>query len=324
LGGFLARTIYEHELEIVSNDPSQQQRALQALQYFNFRPSEPARCFSEKMKESFFKCTPSCLPILSTLGVRRASEIRDHDPNAVLFLKSIPMLPAVIAEAAKAILQDLPTGKTKPMDLADVMRELSAEGRVLDNDELVACIRWILDLFGKLGLPADKWQDQVLMDFKDNCRYYRGDQPSPLKPIRHYIAKDSPDDSLPPTARTIPPEIMKGLPNRDWKTVLGWFPLTVIDLLDERLEQRKDGRLREKAFLECVLDILPRWWGPLDNSDRDTVRRRLADVPWLPTHKGYQKASEIHLPDPDILSIKEVPILELGRPLNGALRDIVC
>jgi hypothetical protein len=202
----------------------------------------------------------SRIPILSILGVLPASEIRDHDANAIVFLKSIPMLPADIPEGGKAVIQDLrKDGIIKPVDFSDIIRELSAEGRVLNNDELIACILWILDLFDKSGLSADEWQDQVLMEFKDSCRYYRGDQPAPLKPILFYIPEDSIDDSLPPTARTIPYEIMKGLPNRDWKAVLRWFPLTVINWLDERLEHRKDGRLGDEEFLECVLDILPRW-----------------------------------------------------------------
>ena len=99
------------------------QRALHALKFFTFHPSTPASQVSTLLEDAFFSCTAStspfarilgdaagsqhAFPVISTVGVKPAGEVRM--PNAVFseFLKTLAVLPPEVIEGARVMVATL-------------------------------------------------------------------------------------------------------------------------------------------------------------------------------------------------------------------------
>lgn len=157
VGGYLARTAYELEMETIRNlwngAPSNQAssnnaelhswlsaRALHALKFFTFYPSTPALQVSMRLEETFFSCaTPSTFsflgvsppapsfPIISSVGVRPASEVRMPDEAFSEFLKNVPVLPPDVVTGARKMVDRLRERKLIPnISFQDIIKELSS------------------------------------------------------------------------------------------------------------------------------------------------------------------------------------------------------
>ncbi|KAG8684005.1 hypothetical protein FRC08_013955, partial [Ceratobasidium sp. 394] len=123
VGGFLARVVYELELNNISEMWSGamsggstedetakttknwlQSRCLHALLFFIFHPTTPSIVVSEHFRGAFFAAgaTPNhVFPIISTLGVRSARDVRVYNSAFTGFLKNTPMLPPEVAREGK-------------------------------------------------------------------------------------------------------------------------------------------------------------------------------------------------------------------------------
>jgi Protein of unknown function (DUF3684) len=116
IGGFLARTVYEIELNaikelwdsaaVVSNpgglpddSPEEVQtrlrvRALHALKFFTFHPSTPSPMVSDLMETAFFDCaTTHSFSIISSDGVRNLSQVCLPNPEFSRFPIHLPVIP---------------------------------------------------------------------------------------------------------------------------------------------------------------------------------------------------------------------------------------
>jgi hypothetical protein len=152
VGGYLARTAYEREMETITSlwkevesDQAANtdvrnhlgQRALHALKFYTFHTSTPSPRLSNLLEESFFSCaTNSTLfgrkehpfPIISTAGIRNASDVRMPDAMFTDFLKHLPMLPDSIVSDASVMVKALCSrGIIKDISFGDVVKELSSK-----------------------------------------------------------------------------------------------------------------------------------------------------------------------------------------------------
>ena len=158
MGGYLARTAYEEEMYAVAslwpkevvegndNDASVQRRkylsdrALHALKFFSFHASTPSSQVSTLLEEAFFSCvsaspfsfitgdaTPHPFPVISTVGVRGAGEVRLPNPTFTEFLKQLPVVPSEVMQGAKLMIDALQAREMlKEVTFADVLKELRA------------------------------------------------------------------------------------------------------------------------------------------------------------------------------------------------------
>ncbi|KAG9313683.1 hypothetical protein JVU11DRAFT_6029 [Chiua virens] len=153
IGGALCRAVYEWELfniqqlwekgNVDSRPSPQLQNQLNrqfrhALRFFTFYPSTPSTKVAELLEKSFYACSSLPLQLLSSVGIRRATDIRAFDPNFA-FLRSLPMLPSDASR--EPIITSLPEGhKIRVVEASDVRRSLAE--RALNEEELVFCLRW--------------------------------------------------------------------------------------------------------------------------------------------------------------------------------------
>lgn len=138
-------------------------RALHVLKFFTFHASTPAAQVSTLLEEAFFSCVSTSspfsfmmgeqsthpFPIISTVGIRSASEVRMPNLTFSDFLKQLPVLPAEVVEGAKTMVGTLQAREMiKEVTFTDVLKELRA--RPLSEVRL-SCSRLALMLSVSLG-----------------------------------------------------------------------------------------------------------------------------------------------------------------------------
>lgn len=171
MGGYLARAAYEQEMANIAalwdatpSDESNGQntvktflreRALHALKFYTFHTSTPSPKVSIIVEEAFFTCIlqPTFaflasqqpahqFPVISTVGIRGAGDVRIPNPVFAEFLKQLPVLPDDVVNGAKVMVEALKNrGMVKEITFGDVLQELKA--RPLDEVSVFQVINFI-------------------------------------------------------------------------------------------------------------------------------------------------------------------------------------
>lgn len=154
VGGYLARTAYEQEMEHIAtlwpttDDGSEdvrthlRARALHALKFFTFHASTPSSQVSALMEEAFFSCVVSAnklfasfigsrpqiaLPIISSAGVKNVADVRLPNATFSEFLKQLPVLTEDVMSGAKTFVESLrQRNLISQITFQDVLEELRA------------------------------------------------------------------------------------------------------------------------------------------------------------------------------------------------------
>ncbi|EIW60639.1 uncharacterized protein TRAVEDRAFT_119941 [Trametes versicolor FP-101664 SS1] len=268
VGGFLARSAYEIEMEHIQQvwsaaaaaaspgtgiDPvlqaSLRARAIHALRFFTFHPSTPSSVVSVALEEAFFSCITSSrfsmisghksFPIISTAGVRDAAEVRYPDPTFSGFVKELPVVPADVLKDAKPMVDALRTrGMIKDITFVDVLQEL--RNRPLGEPEMIACFKWWIDMYNQSSATnLDYVRTQLVgaavlsIEEKDN----QAGQIIPLSVVESFLSRKSGSaGALIPTDGPLPPHLLPVAVSRNFdsqalESAFGWRELTIVEWL---------------------------------------------------------------------------------------------
>ncbi|KAI0646791.1 hypothetical protein C8Q79DRAFT_956470 [Trametes meyenii] len=268
VGGFLARSAYEIEMEHVqqlwdaasssagpssSIDPQLQSslraRAIHALKFFTFHPSTPSSVVANALEEAFFSCTTSSrfsmivghkgFPIISTAGVRDAADVRYPDTAFAEFVKELPVVPSDVLKEAKSMVDTLRTrGMIKEITFVDVLQEL--RNRPLSESEMIACFKWWIDMYNQSTSTNLAYvRTQLLgaavlsIEEKDN----KSGQIIPLSVVESFISRKSGSTgALIPTDGPLPPHLMPVAVSRHFdsqalENAFGWRELGITEWL---------------------------------------------------------------------------------------------
>lgn len=268
IGGFLARSAYEIELDHIQQlwtsasaatspgtgiDPALQAslrgRAIHALKFFTFHPSTPSSVVSAALEEAFFTCTQVSrlsmitghkgFPIISTTGVRDAADVRYPDPVFSGFVKDLPVVPGDVLQDAKQMIDTLRArGMVKDITFVDVLQEL--RDRPLSEREMIECFKW--------------WINMHAQDFTTDLEYVRtqllnnavlsvegkGDtagQIIPLSVVESFLSRKSGSTgALIPTDGPLPPHVLPIAISREFdgwalERGFGWRELSILEWL---------------------------------------------------------------------------------------------
>ncbi|KAI0371771.1 hypothetical protein BV20DRAFT_1016624 [Pilatotrama ljubarskyi] len=268
VGGFLARSAYEIEMEHIQQlwkeaasasapgvgiDPELQAslraRAIHALKFFTFHPSTPSSVVSTALEEVFFSCITTApfslitghkgFPMISTAGVRDAAEVRYPDPSFSGFVKELPVVPADVLKEAKAMVDTLRTrGMIKEITFVDVLQEL--RNRPLSVEETIACFRWWVDMHNQSNSTnLDSVRTQLLgaavlcIEEKDS----RTGQIIPLSVVESFLSRKSGSTgALIPTDGPLPPHLLPVAISRHFEpqvleSAFDWRELSILEWL---------------------------------------------------------------------------------------------
>jgi len=229
VGGFLARAVYELELNGISElwsgalsgssteDEAAkttqawlQGRCLHVLLFFTFHQTTPSTVVSEHFRSAFFAAggtSNHVFPIISTLGVRSARDVRVYNSAFTGFLKNTPMLPPEVAREGKLMLAALrERGLCLDVTFQDVLDELKA--RILDEQEALALLKWRVGLDAELTRAHGRELREAFLGAAVFCIKEEGkdgktnlDKVIPLAAIRTYV---NPKNSVIPLDSPLP------------------------------------------------------------------------------------------------------------------------
>lgn len=219
----------------------------------------------------------------------------------------------------------------KDITFGDVLEEL--QGRLLSEEEMVACLRWWINASHQDPTGIDDARQQLLdvahlsIDLLGN-----GDeQVVSLKGIQTFlnlrntaIPKDGP---LP--NHLLPIRISRRFNSAQLQKSLQWRELTALDWVRHLVEpavynQGIEFNIIESPFwAEHVLQILSRCWLALLEVDKTSIVELLKELTCIPTSAGMKMPSEAYFSNASIFH--DLPIVNLPSrvPIKGALKELL-
>lgn len=334
LGGLVARATYEHEMQQLgaqwSDDPAQQaavlDAALHVMRFFSFHRSSPLTRVAAVMETSFFECcTRPVISLLSSEGLRSSDAVRF--PSAMLadFCRHIPVLPPAHIEAADVFVTALRARQlVRDITMDDVFAELAQ--RPLTPDEMVACLQWWCKvaahptydpaLRGRLvraGVVATPSGVQALSD---------------VATVLH-PGKVPPHVPLPPTC--LLPAVSKAFRPRELHDVMGWAELTMPQWLAYMISLdsspapevvAQHGLTHSPQNAEAVLSTLAWAWGHLPRAQVDEIVAMLRPLACIPTRAGLQRPESAYFASVSLFH--DLPVVDLpSGPVKGAMEKML-
>ena len=357
VGGLLARAIYEIELGNIgelwsgaltgsgTDDETAkttkewlQSRCLHVLKFFTFHPTTPSSVVAEHFRAAFFASGAASshpFPIISTLGVRSARDVRVYNAAFTGFLKNTPMLPPEVARDGKLMLAALrERGLCMDVTFQDVVDELKA--RILDEQEAVALLKWRMGLDAELTRTHGRELRETFLGAAVFCiKEEKSDKTTvdrviPLSAIQTFINPRNtliPLDSPLPN-HTLPFAISKQLGNADLKGLFGWTELSVPDwitnLIDPATHKETGVNITlDAVFAERVLNVIARAWPSMNAVQQQYICTKLHDVQCIPTRAGLKIPGEAYFSNAHVFPDLPIIVMPKGTAVKGAVEKVL-
>ncbi|KAI0747853.1 hypothetical protein C8Q80DRAFT_1168786 [Daedaleopsis nitida] len=365
IGGFLSRAAYEIEMDTIrqqwsdaltaarANGPDSSvdaevrtkvcNRAIHALKFFTFHSSTPSNVVSASLEEGFFACAAntwllstnkSPFPMMSTTGVRDASEVRYPDATFAGFVKDLPVVPEQILIQAKTMVDTLRTrGMIKEITFPDVLQEL--RNRPLSETEMIACVKWWIEVYthgdeSKLKYVRKELLNAAVLSIeeKDN----KAAQIIPLSVIESFLNSRG-SGALIPTDGPLPPHLVPVTISRYFDpsslmSAFNWRELSIIEWLRHIAtppaphDAEHDLHLSPQ-WAERVMNVLSRATQSLPKSRQDEITLILQEHACIPTSGGLKKPREAYFQNAHVFPDLPVVTLPSGTVVKGQLEKFL-
>lgn len=362
VGGFVARVAYETELETIRNlwvgaaeananpnnpgDLGDEQlrewltgRCLHALKFFTFYPSTPSSVVSSLLESGFYSSGANApFLLVSSVGVKNASDVRIPDPSLSVFLKRLPVLPTEIAEGAKGIIGTLQArGVIKNVQLQDILNELRA--RPLEVEELTACMRWWVDVWTTAGREYKGSSTnlyQVRSQLIESALLSVGtgskdEKIVPLSSIKTFINLRTMGNVFPLDGpfpeHTLPLSVCRAFQGHpeDVLSAFDWDELDVLHWLKNVVTQSDPSFDISVSphWAERVLGVVARMWPSTAEGSKREIVSMLVEKTCIPTQYGMQKPGNAYFPDVKLFPDLPIVTLPSGTFVKGAMRTVM-
>jgi hypothetical protein len=286
------------------------------------------------MEAAFFSCrTDQSFSIISSVGMRNASEVRLRDAVFTPFLKQLPVLPDEVSAAAPSLVASLQSrGIIKPITFIDVLAELRS--RPLREAEMTACLKWWIGLHDQgvnPNLPAIRTELLNAAVLSTGDVGTAQEKIIPLSSITHYINPKSMFVHLggPMPPNTIPQFITKSFNPESLALCFPWTELSIVDWLKHltnsavTAEDAEHDINRSTSWAERVLLTLSRSWPSLSNGDKEQLAALLKDQTCIPTTGGLKIPEQAYFSNANVF--KDLPIVKLpsGTSIKGAIEKVL-
>ena len=349
IGGFLARAVYESEMQIIRThwdasvasknpDPGLSkgfyEKARHTLRFFTFHTSTPSAIVSGEMRTAFFDCAVQGQPFLvvSSAGIKSAFDVRMPNPTFSAFLPELPVFPEELLENSGlvvAALQD--KGMLRDISFADVVKELRR--RPLSEEETAACLQWWINASQQdpteIGDNRQRLLDAAVLIVGSSGG---GDKREiPLGGIRTFL---NPQRVVVPTDGPLPDHLLPINVNQELNPTqlqqsLQWRELTILEWVQHIVDpvvytQKSEFNIVESPiWADRVLQVLGGCWESLSEVDQTTVIGLLDKLACIPTCAGMKTPSEAYFSEADIFHDLPVVNLPSGVQIEGNLEGVL-
>ncbi|KIJ66621.1 hypothetical protein HYDPIDRAFT_26953 [Hydnomerulius pinastri MD-312] len=335
IGGVLARVVYESEMAMLQSrslnaeentadlvGSSASDEGLYIMSCFAFQGTTPDEKVGNFLKDAFFSCVQgNSFPILSTAGVVDVKRVRKPDPEFAEFLKSTPCIPEHILARGHPMITGLPARyKPSRYTFTDIIKELNS--RVLEEKELIACIKWWVTTYSKDARQAKV--ERHLQEFIDACRLQKQDvtgKQLTLASIKRFVDTTTPgallalrvDDHLPSDTMSI--AFTDGLDPGRISLALRWQALTLVEWVQFLVVEipQDESSLRSGQhhhWAERLLDLLLAKWTAMSDRQREGIKTVMGSKKCIPTKMGLMPPSSAFIPSANLPSSLPVIVLD--------------
>lgn len=337
LGGYVARVVYEHEMQRLgaqwSADPGTQAAvhagALHTMRFFSFHRSSPSARVSTALEQAFFACCQRpAISLLSTEGLRSSDAVRF--PSAMLadFCREIPVLPPAHIEAAEVfVLQLRRRSLVQDITMDDVFAELAR--RPLTPTEMIACLQWWCRVAEHPSYDPSLRRQLVraaVVATDDGVQAL-----SDVETVLH-TGKLPPSVPLPPTCLVY--AVSRPFSPADLGRVFGWRELSVAAWVQYMIELDRSpapevraahGLTQSAVQAETVLSTLAWTWGHLPKAQATEIVQLLRPLACVPTRSGMRRPGDAYFASVSLfqdLPIVAFPTLTVRGPLERVLEAL--
>ena len=285
------------------------------------------------MEAAFFACaTTHPFSIISSEGVRSASQVHIPDPEFSGFLKRLPVISEDIVNGAKTMINALRArGMIKNVTFVDVLNELRL--RPLSETETVACLKWwigvtkqgsnlnllqgrsqLLDaLMVSIAAPPEK-----LMKFSDAQTFLNSRTGGAIIPT---------DGPLPSTL--LPSSITRSFDPDVLASVFPWKQLTIVDWLKHVTDPKVAASNAEfdithsAPWAERVLSVIARAWPSLAKAAQEDIIKMLSPKACIPTPTGLTVPDHAYFSS--VKLFRDLPIVTMpsGAIVKGTMEKVL-
>lgn len=336
VGGYLARLIYELELQSLAEQWKQTSvqdaavrekiiaRGLHALRFFSFNPSTPSAVVSQEMELAFFGCATDnqTFPLVSTSGILPVSGVRLPDPDLRKFLPDLPVIHQTALEEAKRPVARLrERSLLRDVTFEDVVKQLNL--RPLTETEMVECLKWwqaMSSAEGQANQARSRFVNAAIVVLDSGKIIPLSTIETVIKPQSSSIPTDMP---LP--LHTMPYNITRDLKGSTVYPIFGWTELSMLQYITFLTHPPMsnasgvdiDTDIRQSpAFSEKVLAMLGRAWQSIASNQQTAIANELKEVACIPTKAGFKKPGEAYF-EKNLL-FEDLPTIAL--PKNTAIK----
>ncbi|KAF8497460.1 hypothetical protein F5888DRAFT_1613660, partial [Russula emetica] len=355
VGGFLARSAYELELDAVKRlwegaaafnsadglpDEEVQtwlrERALHALKFFSFHPSTPSPMVSNLMETAFFACsTTRPFPIIASDGVRNASEVYILHPEFSGFIRRLPVISEDVVDGAKTMLASLHSrGMIKYITFLDVLDELRS--RPLSEPETVECLKWWIGVTKEGNhLKVSLERSQLLHALVVSVTGPR-EKTMKLSDAQTFLKSKTSEAIIPtngPLPDTLLPTSITCSFDRDTlASAFLWRQLSIVDWLRHLTDPKVAATNPEfdvtnsALWAEQVLSVLVRAWPSLTKTDEKGVIVTLSPMSCIPTSTGLKVPNQAYFSNANLLNLfRDLPVVTMpsGAIVEGTLELVL-
>ncbi|KWU45472.1 hypothetical protein RHOSPDRAFT_28836 [Rhodotorula sp. JG-1b] len=350
-GGVLARTVFEAEMDEVGRLWKQaagptgtavdaalrtqlEQRVLHLVRFFSFDKSTPQEIVGSLTENSFFASnSASTSPmLLSTVGPAPAHKLRLPSPQLAGFVKSIPVVPATLADGAPRFLTTLrDRGLVRDISLDDVFADLSSHALTLD--EAAECFKWWRTLAADRSYSPrllDRLKEATMLSVPETG----GSSEVAVRPLDAYRTFVNPKIvplDMPLPAHTLPFSLSRQLASGDLVRVFGFRELSLVDWFRHVTSPALSGQtapadtnlLLNAVFAEKVIAVLAKHWQQVPAPQQAEIVEIAGKLAFIPTREGLKVPGQAYFPNVSLFDDLAIVALPSGANLKGNFERVL-
>lgn len=298
--------------------------------FFTFDKSTPQEVVGSLTENSFFASNASTSPtLLSTVGPAPAHKLRLPSPQLAGFVKSIPTVPATIADGAPLFLSTLrDRGLVRDISLDDVFADLAAHA--LSIDEAAACFQWWTTLAADRSYNPrllDRLRDATMLSVPE----FESSTEVSIKPLDDFQTFVNPktiplDVPLPP--HTLPFALSRQLSTGDLVRVFQYRELSLVEwlryvsssALTSKTAPVPTNLFVDEAFAEKLLAVLARAWQQTPVPQQNEIVDMASRLAFIPTKQGLKLPNQAYFPNVSLFDDVRLLILLKSGAVNRLTR----
>ena len=282
------------------------------------------------METAFFACaTTHPFSIISSSGVRNASQVYILHPEFSGFIKRLPVISEEIVDGARTMIAAIRSrGVIKNITFVDVLDELRS--RPLSETETVECLKWWI------GVAKEGNDDKVSQERSQLLHALVVSVTGPrekamkLSEGQTFLKSKTSEAIIPingPLPSTLLPTSITCSFDRDTlASAFLWTQLSIVDWLRHLTDPKvaatnPEFDVTKSAFwAEQVLSVVVRAWPSLTKTELNGVIGTLSPMSCIPTLTGLKVPNQAYFSNADLLNLfRDLPIVTM--PSGAIVED---